>query len=309
MSDTVVVALGGNALLRACDEPSVAAMLARLRASLGCVAALVRRGRRVILTHGNGPQVGHILIRSEEARGKAYDVPLHVAVAQSQGEIGYLIQQTLHGEGLDVPVATLLTQVVVLPDDPAFVTPTKPVGPFYADDRLLRERHWPFVEISGRGFRRVVPSPKPLRIVESAAVRALFDAGALVVAAGGGGVPVIERGDLLEGIDAVVDKDHSAVLLAGLVDADTLIFLTDVERVQLDFGTPAAHDLAAVEASTLRRHAADRHFAPGSMGPKVEAALDFLDRGGREALITTPESALDARAGTRIVPDREAVSA
>jgi carbamate kinase len=313
MPERILVALGGNALIKAGQRGTVAEQAANLLKSLAGVVELIRRGHRVVLTHGNGPQVGHILIRTEEARGKAYELPLDVCVAQSQGETGYLIQQALphllRRNGLDRPVAVLVTRTVVSRDDPRMQTPSKPVGPFYTRGQAmrLREQGFQLVEDAHRGYRRVVPSPAPLLIVEADVIRRLFDEGVVVIACGGGGIPVfVEADGTMAGVEAVVDKDLASSVLAAAIGVETILDLTAVDSVKLHFGSPQERSLETLTVATAKRYLAEGHFAPGSMGPKIEAAVNFLERGGREVIITLPERALEAlegRAGTHVHPD------
>jgi carbamate kinase len=308
-----VVSLGGNALVRRGDRGTIEEQFDHARACTAQISRLLELGRRVIVTHGNGPIVGNIVLRNEAARNTVPPMPLYICDADSEGGIGFVIQQTLynHLRGLHRvrDVVTVITQVVVDPNDPAFRHPTKPIGPFYTAeeaDALSAARGWPMVEDAGRGWRRVVASPRPLRVVEASVIRRLALEGVVVIAAGGGGVPVAEgpEGEL-RGVEAVVDKDLTTAVLAREVEAEAIFCLTDVDRVYLDFGTPAARGLDDVTAADLRRYRAQGHFPPGSMGPKVDAALDFLEAGGREFVITSPELALEAaegRAGTRIRP-------
>jgi len=309
MPETVVVALGGHALVRPGQSGRPAEQRANLRSALCRVVDLLRQGDRVLIVHGNGPQVGNILDRNEAARGIACDLSLDVCVAQSQGEIGYLIQSELDGllrsAGIDRPTATLLTRVEVDPHDPRMSHPTKPVGPFHSASRAdeLRRDGLPMVEDAGRGYRRVVTSPKPTRVVEAEVVKRLMESGTVVIAGGGGGIPVVRRSDgSLEGVEAVVDKDHTATLLAIALGAERLLNLTAVEFAQLNFGTPNRIDLGTIDVDEARAHLEAGHFAPGSMQPKIEAAVEFLERGGREVVITVPERA--PAGGTHIV-DRQ----
>ncbi len=313
MRERILVALGGNALVKAGQQGTVAEQAANLLASLAGVVELIRRGHRVVITHGNGPQVGHILLRAEAARGKAYELPLDVCVAQSQGETGYLIQQglqeLLQRSGIDRPVAVLVTRTVVSRDDLRMKTPSKPVGPFYAKDQAVRlgAEGVRLVEDAHRGYRRVVPSPMPLRIVEADVIRRLVDEGVVVIACGGGGIPVaVEADGTMTGVEAVVDKDLASSVLAADIGADTILDLTAVDRVKLRFGSPEESSLEALTVEEAKRYLREGHFAPGSMGPKIEAAVAFLEQGGREVVITLPERALEAlegRAGTHVYPD------
>ena len=297
---TTVVALGGNALMRPGERGTAAEQLANLRRAVNALGPLLDEPGLVI-THGNGPQVGNELLRQERAAEEAPQLPLWVAVAQTQAEIGTLLAAELRPALGSRQVACVLTHVRVAPDDPAFDRPTKPIGPFYSDEeaeRLERERGWAMVADANRGRRRVVPSPTPLEVVELDVIRTLVDAGSIAIACGGGGIPVVRRGGRLTGVDAVIDKDRASALLARSLDARRLIILTEVSSVYRNFGEPAQEEvrrLAAIEAEELLPE-----LAEGSMRPKVEAALAF----GRETLITNFDalgSALAGRGGTRIV--------
>lgn len=303
----VVIALGGNAILQHREAGTAEEQLANLRRAAVEIAAIAAAGYAVAVTHGNGPQVGDILLRNEIAKDVLPPMPLDVCGAESQGMIGYLLQQALGEAGLDMPVAAVLTRTLVDGDDPAFGSPTKPIGPNYTAMQargLEREKGWRMVQVPGQGYRRVVPSPRPLALVEGEAIARLFLSGVIVIAAGGGGVPVVgEGGGTLRGVEAVVDKDYTAALLARLVGAGDLLLLTDVEHVALNYGRPDQQDLREMTVAEARRHLAAGQFPAGSMGPKVEAAVGFLDAGGERATIASLDSAADAlrgRAGTRI---------
>jgi carbamate kinase len=298
---TLVIALGGNALIRAGQRGTAAEQLAALRETCAAISPLVVEGE-VVLTHGNGPQVGNELLRQERAADEVPPLPLYLAVAQTQAEIGALIETELAPVARR-PVACLLTHVRVDADDPAFGEPTKPIGPFYGEEEaqtLARERGWQLVEDAGRGYRRVVPSPMPIEIVEIDSLRALLGSGAVVVACGGGGIPVVFRNGKLKGVDAVIDKDRASALLARQLGAGRLVILTEVPAVYRDFGKPHQEELrrlSVAEAEELLPA-----LAAGSMRPKVEAAIDLAVAGG-EALITSPEaleSALAGDSGTRV---------
>jgi carbamate kinase len=298
---TTVVALGGNALIRPGDRGTAAEQSARLREAASSLEPLLGNGR-IVITHGNGPQVGNELLRQERAADEVPPLPLYLAVAQTQAEIGAIIESEL-GPVVRRPVACLLTHVVVAENDPAFARPTKPVGPFYERERagtLERERGWILVEEQGRGWRRAVPSPAPLEVIELEQVRALLDGGTLPVACGGGGIPVVRRNGRFHGVDAVIDKDRASALLAAGLGADRLVILTDIAAVKRDFGKPGeteVRELSVTEAEELLPE-----LAEGSMRPKVEAAV-AMARAGGEAIITAldrVEDALAGRAGTRI---------
>jgi carbamate kinase len=284
------------------------------------VLPLVLAGHRVVIIHGNGPQVGSLALQVEAGRALGVpDQPFDVLGAMTEGQIGYLIQQTLgnlmSGHLRELPdgghawgaagrpdVISLVTQVLVSADDPAFQHPTKPIGPFYdraTAEGLARQKGWTVVQDADRGWRRVVPSPRPLEVIEALAIRALIETGAIVVAGGGGGIPVVRDPDgTLRGVEAVIDKDLAAERLASLVGADTLVLLTGVRRVALDYGTPQQRDLSSVSIADAQRYLAEGQFPAGSMGPKVDAATRFLLNGGQEAIVTAPEALAEALAGT-----------
>lgn len=306
-----VVAVGGNSLIKDEAHPTVAGEIAALQETCGHLAAMLVSGWEVVLTHGNGPQVGFNLLRSELAASVAPPLPLDVLGAQTQGSIGYLFQQAMANElrrrGIRKRVVAVVTQTVVDRDDPAFRRPTKPIGSFYRQeeaDRFQRDRGWQMTEDAGRGWRRVVPSPMPMEIVERLIIKGLVHQGIVVIAAGGGGIPVIRRPDgLLEGVEAVIDKDLATALLAQAIGADLLLISTAVERIALHFGKPEQRDLAAMTVAEAKGYLSQGHFPPGSMGPKVLAAIRFIDAGGAAALITSPEGierALAGATGTRI---------
>jgi carbamate kinase len=301
---TAIVALGGNALMRPGERGTAAEQRANLREACAALRPLLEE-RELVITHGNGPQVGNELLRQERAADEAPPLPLYLAVAQTQAEIGALIESELEPVA-GRPVACLLTHVLVADDDPAFQEPTKPVGPFYEEARareLEAERGWRVVHDAGRGWRRVVPSPMPLEVVELGAIRALLGAGSIVVACGGGGIPATRRGEHLAGVDAVIDKDRASSLLARDLDADRLVILTEVPAVYAGFGGEHQQELrslSAAEAAALLPE-----LAAGSMRPKVEASLELVRATGGQALITSPAAlgeALAGRAGTLIRP-------
>jgi carbamate kinase len=315
----LVLALGGNAITRASDEPSVEAQFARTQETIERMMPVIASGEwRIVITHGNGPQVGNVLLRSDFAAeaGVLPRLPLATAVSDTQGGMGYMIQQCLANalweSGLHSPVATIITQVVVDEDDPAFGKPSKPVGRFYPAEQVqeLRAHGWILAEDpQGRGWRRVVPSPLPIEIVELPVISELLQAGVIVIACGGGGIPVVADGaGSLRGSDAVIDKDLASALLALGVKASVFAILTEVDRVYLNYRRPGERGLTAIDPAALRSLAADGHFPSGSMGPKVEAAASFIERGGERALVTSPElleEALAGRAGTVVKPPTE----
>lgn len=313
MGRTALVAVGGNSLIRAGEKGTIAEQRANTARTAESIVQIIRLGYRVVVTHGNGPQVGAALIRSERAADQVYTQPLDVCVASTQGEIGYLLQQSLRQElafaGLNTPVVTALTQVVVSPDDPAMLRPSKPIGPFYSAREAAAKRDalgWNIVEDAARGYRRVVPSPEPLEIIEEEVIRQLIAVGAIVIAVGGGGVPVVRTNRGLQGVDAVIDKDRASALLASKLNADLFIISTDADRVYVNFKKPGQRPIGRATVSDMQRHYDDGQFPPGNMGPKIESALRFLRAGGREVIITSYERLLDAvrgEAGTHIVAD------
>ena len=308
----VLITLGGNAILPVRGTGTFEEQCAVTRATMQPIARLIRDGSEVVLSHGNGPIVGNILIRNEAARDQIPPMPLDVCGADSQGGIGYMMQQSLQNElrrvGLgDRPVVTIVTQVVVDERDPAFRRPTKPIGPFYAEDRarlLAKEKGWTIVEDAGRGYRRVVPSPKPLEVVEIAAIRQIVEDGGVAIAAGGGGIPVSRQWDgSLHGVEAVIDKDLASSLLARLLGCQTLVIVTGVDRVALRYGKPDQRELERATPDELQGWMEEGHFPPGSMGPKIQAAIEFVRGGGREVVITSPErltEALEGKTGTLV---------
>ncbi|MEM1177355.1 MAG: carbamate kinase [Acidobacteriota bacterium] len=309
----VVVALGGNAITGPGDDGSVTSDYLNLNRSLGAIVGLVKRGYEVILTHGNGPQVGNQMIRVEMARGLAPDLPLDVVVADLQGGLGYMIERVMRNrltaEGLGRPLCALLTLVEVDPKDPALEDPSKFVGPFFSEhevETLRKERGWLMKADGDRGWRRVVPSPMPISVIESDVINRLVDDQVLVIVTGGGGVPVARTPEGgLRGVEAVVDKDLASQVLAGEIGAPQLFILTGVEKVAIRFGTPDQQELDEVTASQMRRYLDEGHFPLGSMGPKVRAACRFVEKGGERALITgifSLDKALEGRTGTWIVP-------
>lgn len=309
---TVVIAIGGNSLIKDAQHQSVPDQFAAVVETVRHITDLLQRGYGIVITHGNGPQVGFILLRSEHSRGLLHQVPLDSIVADTQGALGYQIQQALENEfrrrGLKKSVATVITQTLVDPNDPAFANPTKPIGEFCTREQALermRVEKWNMIEDAGRGWRRVVASPSPLRIIEAEVVRHLAKDGYVVIAGGGGGIPVVadERG-ILTGVAAVIDKDLASAALAHQIGAKWLVISTAVEKVCLNFGKPDQCPLDSLTVAEARRYLADGHFAPGSMRPKIEAAVRFIEAGGRTAIITCPgalSAALDGRTGTRIV--------
>lgn len=309
----VVVAIGGNSLITDKDHQTVEDQYVAAGRTDHHIASLIRDGWDVAISHGNGPQVGFILRRSELARHELHEVPLDACVADTQGAIGYALQQNLVNDlrrmGIDRQVATLVTQVEVDRDDPALSHPTKPIGPFLTEEEAATraQEGWSVAEDAGRGWRRVVASPKPIRIVEIEVVRRLMEAGTVVITVGGGGIPVVadENGDL-RGVPAVIDKDHASAMLAEQIGADLFLISTAVEQVALDWGKPDQRWVDHLTVPQVKKYLdAGGHFAEGSMAPKMRAVVAFLEAGGKEALITNPdniERALAGETGTRITP-------
>ncbi len=317
MSDlkTAVVAIGGNALLRAGEEPTIENQIKNVRETSKYLAQMVKMGYDIVITHGNGPQVGNLLLQNEISRDSVPPMPMDVCVAESQGQIGYLLQQMLTNQlrliGLEREVAPIITRVLVREDDPAFERPTKPVGPYYSEDeaaKLMSEKGWQMKYDGARGgYRRVVPSPEPIDIVEKKSIKRMVfggdDQSTIVVASGGGGIPVINQGDRLFGVDAVIDKDLAGCVLATSIKEEFFIILTDVPNVYINFRKEGEKALESVSLDEIKRYQAEGHFAAGSMGPKIKAAIRFLESGGKKVLITSPENLIDAlngRGGTYI---------
>jgi carbamate kinase len=303
--ETILIALGGNALIRAGQQGTIAEQLENLRKPMQQIARLSER-YRIIITHGNGPQVGNLLLQ-QECCSAVPRLPLEILVAQTQGQIGYMIESTLDGEleaaGLgNRHLVSLISYVVVAENDPAFLNPSKPVGPYYSEEEA-KSLPWP-VRKTAKGYRRVVASPRPVTIVEKSEIRALIDLDFIVICCGGGGIPVIREGRAFHGVDAVIDKDLASARLAGEVGVDIFVVATDVPRVAIGYGTPDARYLDRMTVSEARRYLADGEFPAGSMGPKVEAAVQFLESGGKRAAITAIEGieqAVIGGSGTEIV--------
>jgi len=308
----VVIALGGNAILQPGQAGTFDEQMANVHVTCEQLVHMVESGKyRIVVTHGNGPQVGNILLQNEVGKDVASPMPLFVCGAESQGLIGLMMQQNLgnllaaQGKG-DIPVATVVTQVVVDKNDEAFVHPTKPVGPFYSEEearKLESEKGYDVREDAGRGWRRVVPSPDPIEIFEKAAIRQLVEARAIVIASGGGGIPVVRENGKLVGVDAVIDKDLAGERLAADVGASIFMVLTDVDSVRINYKTPDEKALRTMTVAEAKRYAEEGHFAKGSMEPKVRAAVRFVEAGGERAIITSLDravAALDGEAGTTI---------
>jgi carbamate kinase len=314
MRKTMLLAIGGNSLIREGESGTIVEQRANVQRTAAQIAGLVKGGYRLVLTHGNGPQVGAALLRSERAASQVPGHPLDVCGASTQGEIGYLLEQALIGElrraGESLPVVTVLTQCVVSADDPSMQHPTKPVGPFFSLAEIEQRRRqygWDIVEDASRGYRRGVPSPEPVAIVELEIIRGLFEQGALVIACGGGGIPVVETGEGLRGVEGVIDKDRASALLASQLGVDLFVISTDTDRVYLDYRKPTQRPLESVGAAELEGYYKEGQFPPGNMGPKVVSVLRFVRNGGREAIITSCDglgAAVGGTAGTHITLDQ-----
>ena len=311
-----LIAFGGNAMLPETGRGVQSEQMKRAEQAARLMVHIVRKGYELIIVHGNGPQVGNLLIQMEEAVTKIPPYTLDVCDAMTEGSMGFMLDRAITNElrrhSIDKDVITLVTQVLVDVNDPAFENPTKPVGPFYTKFRaqqLVREKKWTMVEDAGRGYRKVVPSPRPIDIVPKRIISDLVRAGRIVIAAGGGGIPVILNGrGLYEGIEAVIDKDYAAGLIAGEVKVDLFIILTGTERVYLDFGKPEQKEMPVMTIEEARTHLDGGQFPPGSMGPKIRAAIEYVKAGGKEVLITDAnhlKAALINRSGTRIVESRQ----
>ena len=310
----ILIALGGNALIREGERGSWAEQRSNALSAADTVARLCRAGHQVVLTHGNGPQVGRLALQQEHGEPVTPALPFDALVAMTQGQMGYLLQQALAEVDPELPTATLLTRAAVAADDPAFAAaPTKPIGPFYSESEARRaaaERGWDVGPDAGRGWRRMIASPRPVAVLEHEQVALLAERGTVVIAGGGGGVPVVERDGCIEGVEAVIDKDRCATELAIQIDADILILTTGVAWVSFDYGTRWQRDMARLTVSDAVRHQQEGDFPAGSMGPKIESAVRFASGFGRAA-ITDPEhlaALLDGDGGTWIVPDAEGPS-
>jgi len=308
----VLIAIGGNSLTRENQIGTIAEQFSNTRETSRYLVEIVKAGWDLVLTHGNGPQVGAKLRRVELAADQVYELPLGILDADTQGGIGYMIQQVLGNQlklqGLNKTIVSLVTQVEVHPDDPDLIHPSKPIGEFY-DEETAKERvashGWVMKEDAGRGWRRLVPSPHPIRIIELEAIKQCIQAGIIPIAVGGGGIPVVEKGTILDGVNGVIDKDLASSLLAKELNTDVFVISTGVDNVSIGFNTPNQRLLHHITTSELKSHYENREFPPGSMGPKVEAVLDYLEHGGKRAIITSPKNlaaALDGNAGTQITP-------
>jgi carbamate kinase len=313
MNKRAVLALGGNAIIQAGQKGTITEQFKNTRDSLGGIVALINQGYQLAITHGNGPQVGNMLIQQNAGIEKGIaPLPLGVLNAATEGTMGYMIEQclqnALHKQGIDRDVITIATQVVVDKNDPSVKNPTKPVGPFYTAEQaeiLKSEFGWTIIEDAGRGYRQVVPSPIPLDIIPIKTIKNIVANGDIAIACGGGGIPIyIETDGTYEGVDAVIDKDFASALLANKIDADLLVILTGVDKVAINFGKPDQTNVDILTIAEAQKHLADGQFPAGSMGPKIAAAIKFIENGGSEVLITSIEKIVDAvegKTGTRIV--------
>lgn len=308
---TILVALGGNAILRPKQEATFENQMRNINISCKFLAQLVKEGYRLVVTYGNGPQVGNILRQNEESSHIVPALPLDALSAESQGLIAYMMQQALLNElillGIEKSVVSVVTRVEVSPEDPAFTNPEKPIGPFYSEEaakQLAREKNWTVKEDSNRGWRRVVPSPEPLHIVEGESIHELINSGHIVITCGGGGIPVVKRSNgTYRGIEAVIDKDRSSSKLAKQIGADVFVILTETDHVYINYGKDDQQALQQVTVKELEQYTAEGHFGSGSMGPKVEAACFFARSGGYSIICALDQAdmALDVKVGTHIV--------
>ncbi|MBN2829690.1 MAG: carbamate kinase [Candidatus Cloacimonetes bacterium] len=306
MNKKIVLALGGNAIIQAGQKGTISEQFANTRDSLNGIADLIKSGYQIAISHGNGPQVGNMLIQQNAGiEAGIAPLPLGVLNAATEGTMGYMIDQSLQNilkkAGVEQDVAVILTQVVVDKNDPSMQSPSKPVGPFYTEAKAKEMQNqfgWTMVEDAGRGWRQVVPSPKPIDIIPAKSIKTLMENGTIVISCGGGGIPVyVEENNTLEGVDAVIDKDFASALLANQIQADTLIILTGVEKVAINWGKPEMKELSVLNVEDAKRYHAEGHFPKGSMGPKILAAIDYLEKGGKRVIITSHEFLSEALAG------------
>jgi carbamate kinase len=311
VKNSILVAVGGNSLIRAGQRGTIAEQLKNARLTAEVLVGIVKHGFALIVTHGNGPQVGAQLLRSEAGSSQTYTLPLDICVAMTQGEIGFALQNSMQmvfrKHKINHSVVTVVTQVIVDKNDPAFQRPTKPIGPFYSKETAERKRKelgWNIIEDAARGYRRVVASPLPKDIVEFEVIKGCLERGIVVIAAGGGGIPVILEDGEVKGIEAVIDKDRASALLAAKLGIEHFIISTEVPEVYINYKKSNQQKLRNITMAEAQRHFADGQFSEGSMRPKIEAAVDFLNNGGTMVTITDPEhlvAALDGEAGTRIM--------
>ncbi len=314
LTTNIMVSLGGNAILKHSDKGTAEEQLENTRQTSNVIVRLLENDYHICLTHGNGPQVGDILLAYDRSKETLPPMPLDVCVAQTQGMIGYMLQISLQNSlktsGIEKSVVTIITQTMVHQQDPLLQKPSKPIGPFYTAleaSKCREETDWTLIEDSGHGYRRAVPSPHPIGFVEQYSIKSLFDNGDLIIAAGGGGIPVIGNDEgMFQGIEAVVDKDYTAALLASLLNVEILLILTDVDKVAINYGKPDQEDLDHLTVEMARKYLNEGFFPSGNMGPKIESTIDFLENGGKKAIITSIENvfdALDGVAGTTITPN------
>ena len=305
----MVLAMGGNAISRQDERGDIPDQINNCHNTAEHIVDLVEAGYKVVVTHGNGPQVGNILRRVESARNQVYPLPLDVCVAHSQGGIGYLLQREINNvfkkRGIDKTSYTIITQCLVDSQDPAFEKPTKPVGPFFTQEQIapMIEQGWNAVEDAGRGWRRVVPSPLPKAIVEEQTIKETIELGHVTICCGGGGIPVVEKEGVLTGVEGVIDKDHASSLLARNIKADLMVITTGIEKVAINFNKPDQRELDLLSVEQAGKFYEEGHFPAGSMGPKIRAAIDFIEATGNDVIVTLPEKTLDAirgNTGTRI---------
>ena len=310
MGKKAVIAIGGNSILRAEQKGTIPEQFANTIETAEHVADMIMMGYELVITHGNGPQVGNMLLMSEKTEEILYPLPLDICDSNTQGSMGYMIQQALGNvlkeRKIKKSVVTVVTQVVVDRNDPAFKKPTKPIGPFYFKEKAERyreEKKWDIIEDAGRGYRRVVPSPEPLEIVENDIIKKLVDDGVIVIGVGGGGIPVIKEKNFLKGVEAVIDKDLASSLLASNINAELLLISTNVEKVFLNYNKSNQKGIDRMTVKEAKKYLSEGHFPPGSMGPKIEAGIRFLEKGGKKVIITSPEcigDALKNKTGTHI---------
>lgn len=309
--ETVVIAVGGNALLRQGDQGTAEEQFKRARETAESILDIFKQ-YDIVITHGNGPQVGAILLQNEHSKNIVPPMPLDVCDAMSQGSIGYMLEQSFNEiikkHHINKDIVTIMTRVLVDSKDPAFEKPSKPIGPFYSKDEamaLKEKNHWNMVEDAGRGWRRVVPSPKPIEIIEKKVIRSIIDSGFIAIAVGGGGIPVVRKNGGLEGVEAVIDKDLGAAALGKDINADMLFVLTSVDQVYINYNKENQKALSEIHLPELSKYIEEGHFKPGSMLPKILASVEFIKTGGKAVLITSPEKLNDALAhknGTWIYP-------
>jgi len=310
MGRKAVVAIGGNSILRVGQKGTISEQFANTAETVEHIADMIEASYDLVITHGNGPQVGDMLLRSEKTEELLYPLLLDICDSNTQGSMGYMIQQTLGNvlkkRKIKKSIVTVVTQVVVDRNDPAFKKPTKPIGSFYSKEnaeRYRKEKKWNIIEDAGRGYRRVVPSPEPLEIVENEVIQKLVDDGVIVIAVGGGGIPVVKEKNFLKGVEAVIDKDLASSLLASNINAELLLISTNVEKVFLDYNKPNQKGINRMTVEEAKKYLSEGHFPPGSMGPKIVSGIRFLEKGGKEVIITSPEcigDALKNRTGTHI---------